>query len=1190
MYLKRVEIQGFKSFADPVVINFKEGVTCIIGPNGSGKSNISDAMRWVLGEQSAKMLRGGRMEEIIFAGTESRRSKGMAEVTIVLDNAAGILPIDYSEVAIKRRLFRSGESEYFINNSQCRLRDIKELIVDTGIGVDGYSFIGQGRVDKIISDRPETRREIFEEAAGIIKYKSRRAEAQRKLDSAQTGLDRVSDIISDIESRIGGLKEESEKAREHATLSERYRGLEINITLKNIENLQEKNKELKAQYEEAAGRIESRRGSRTAADEELSALRRRDNELELSATDLRERIAGNTARTLSIQSDALLNEEKRRTAERDSERLAAETSSLTEKIAEAEARAKILSGSDTASGEKLIALKSELEEKLTLAQTAASEVAAASSAIEERRSLVFDLSRERSVKETELQGNEELASNFEDAKRRTEAELSAASEEIASLETARTDVSAGKETFEKQASELADSQQSLRGSYEAANREMSDARQALERIRIESEQLIARRKTIEEMESNYEGYTAGVGALMKAGLPGVTGAVAGLIEVSPGYETAIETALGPALQYVVCSDDASAKRAIAWLKENKAGRVTFLPLSSIVPRDRNGAASVGSAPGFDAFASDRIKYEAAYENVIAYLLGGVAIAKDLDSAVSLAKSGGRYRFVTKEGDVVNPSGSLTGGAYRNKTANLLERRAEISVLADKIATLAAAHDRSVKTVDDLAEKSKRYLEELQTVDRRIREKEAELAGAAGELKSIEYRLTEQKERKERRARELRNAEDDKARSAEMNNALRAEIEMLASRVSDLEAGAAGESAIYEEAVTAAALAQETVTGIRMKVAAADAERAAADENAARAESELLSLRRDLQTKRAELSEAQALRLSPDEGGDISEIIRGMEEEKREFETELESVLSERREVRQKIEEKEYALMGISEDLEREIEQRNAMEVELGRQDTRISNWKEKLFEEFELSYVHALDYRREDFVMSKAVSENREIKARLRELGEVNPGSIREYDETKERYDFLTEQRDDILGSMSDYHKIVGDMDKISKERFCESFDAVACNFDETFKLLFGGGKGEVRLEDENDPLESGIIISVRPPGKTSLVNIDSYSGGEKSMVAIALMFAILKAKPSPFCILDEIDAALDETNIHRFANYITGFKETQFTLVTHQRSTMEYADALFGVTMQEQGITTILSLLLGDQSTEDFADALGEN
>ncbi|MDR1495763.1 MAG: chromosome segregation protein SMC, partial [Clostridiales Family XIII bacterium] len=750
MYLKRVELQGFKSFADPITIDFKDGVTCIIGPNGSGKSNISDAMRWALGEQSAKMLRGGRMEEIIFAGTESRRPKGMAEVTLVLDNSTGILPIDYSEVAIRRRLFRSGESEYFINNNQCRLRDVKELIMDTGIGVDGYSFIGQGRVDKIVSDKPETRREVFEEAAGIIKYKGRKAEAQRKLDSAQTGLDRVGDIIADIESRIGGLKEESEKAKEHVGLSERYRELEINITLKNIESLQEKNKELKAQYDEAAAKIEERRCSRSAVDEELSSLRRRDGELELSATDIRERVAYNTTRALSLRSDALLSTEKRRTAERDEGRLKAEIEALESKKAEAEESSRLFGGADVESAAKLSELKSELDERLALARTAAAETAAATAAIEERRSEVFDLSRERSIKETELANNLELSSNFDEWKRRIEADIESVAGEISGLESSLAEISAGKEAFEREVSALTEHRRSLRGSYEDADRRMSETRRELERLRIETEQLTARRKTIEEMESNYEGYNAGVGALMKAGLSGVIGVVAELIDAAPGYETAIETALGPALQYVVCVDDASAKKSIAWLKENRAGRVTFLPLASIASRaGKAGAKTLPSSEGFDAFAIERVTYDSRYEKVMSYLLGGVAIARDIGSAVALSKSIGGFRFVTKEGDVVNPSGLITGGAYRNKTANLLERRAEIGTLSKRTNRLAEEHAAKAKEVDHFAEEGARYLGELQRTDELVREKEAELAGAVGELNLIASRLSERLERRER---------------------------------------------------------------------------------------------------------------------------------------------------------------------------------------------------------------------------------------------------------------------------------------------------------------------------------------------------------------------------------------------------------------------------------------------------------
>jgi chromosome segregation protein len=476
---------------------------------------------------------------------------------------------------------------------------------------------------------------------------------------------------------------------------------------------------------------------------------------------------------------------------------------------------------------------------------------------------------------------------------------------------------------------------------------------------------------------------------------------------------------------------------------------------------------------------------------------------------------------------------------------------------------------------------------LQQADKDNRDKTARLADIAGELKSLYYRRNEMDERRERRVRDLNTAEGDRERSGEMNDALRGEIDTITCKIAALEKEALNDNTVIGAARIEAEHAAEAVTEVRLRVAAAGAEQTAAADNAARAESGLLALKREHETKESELGDIFAIEKSAPEQDDLKALALKLEAEKQVYETKLGTVISERKDVQGRIEENEYALTGVSNDIEREAERKNAMEVEIGRQETRLANWKDKLFDEFELSYMHALDFKKEGFVMSTAVKENREIKENLRNLGEVNPGAIRDYEETSTRYDFLTEQRDDILSSMSDYHKIVADMDKISKEKFRGCFDDVVTNFDETFKLLFGGGKGELRLEDENDPLESGIIISVRPPGKTGLVNIDSYSGGEKSMIAIALMFAILKAKPSPFCILDEIDAALDETNIHRFANYIVDFNETQFALVTHQRSTMEYADALFGVTMQEQGVTSILSLLLGEKQTEEFASQL---
>ncbi|MDR0817812.1 MAG: chromosome segregation protein SMC [Clostridiales Family XIII bacterium] len=1188
MYLKRIEISGFKSFAEPVNIDFKEGVTCIIGPNGSGKSNISDAMRWVLGEQSAKTLRGGKMEEIIFAGTELRRPKGMAEVTLVFDNTANILPIEYNEVAIKRRLFRSGESEYFINNNQCRLKDIRELIMDTGIGVDGYSFIGQGRVDKMVSDKPEARREIFEEAAGIIKYKGRKAEAQRKLDSAQSNLDRMNDIIVDIESRIGGLKNESEKAKAHAELSARYRELEINITLKNIETAREKNKTLKAQLEEAGNSIESKRAKRVASEESLSALRKRDSELETAGTALRQQIAENTERSLNIRSDALLGEEKRRTMDRDKKRLSDEIASLSARIAEEEARASGIASEKDVTDRELAALNAELADKLAAAAGSAAAVTELSSQVDERRSAVFDLAREKSVKETELQGNIDLMSNFDEAKLRLQDEIDDTASEVLRLEKEIADAEGVKAASEDEIRAITDNQDSIRANYERATSEAGESRQTLERLRIETEQLSSRKKTIEEMEANYEGYNAGVRALMKQDIPGIHGVVAELMTVDKGYETAIETALGATLQNIICEDDAAAKRGIAWLKENRAGRLTFLPVTSIRPRNKYADEQAEQTAGFDAYATDRVHHDDKYRDIFDYLLGGVIIASELDSAITMSKKNREgYRYVTLQGEIVTPAGALTGGAYKNKSASLLERRGGISELEQSIARLISESEHRETLLEELNLKSRGYIVELQQADKDSRDKTAELADIAGELKSLYYRLNEMNERRDRRLRELITAEGDRERSGEMNDALRREIEAIGEKIAALEAEAQNDNDAIGAARIEAEHMAEAVTEVRLRVAAAGAEQTAAADNAARAEAGLLTLKREQASKQSELGDILAVEQAVPEQDDLNALAQKLEAEKQTYEARLETVVAQRRDVRERIEENEYALTGVSGDIEREAEQKNAMEVEIGRQETRLANWKDKLFDEFELSYMHALDFKKDGFVMSTAVKENREIKEKLRNLGEVNPGAIRDYEETSTRYEFLTEQQGDILSSMADYNKIVTDMDKISKEKFKLCFDDVVTNFDETFKLLFGGGKGELRLEDENDPLESGIIISVRPPGKTGLVNIDSYSGGEKSMIAIALMFAILKAKPSPFCILDEIDAALDETNIHRFANYVVGFKDTQFALVTHQRSTMEYADALFGVTMQEQGVTSILSLLLGEKQTEDFASQL---
>ena len=1189
MYLKRIDIQGFKSFADPVSIEFKDGVTCIVGPNGSGKSNISDAMRWVLGEQSARTLRGGKMEEIIFAGTDSRRAKGMAEVTLVLDNTSGILEIDYTEVALKRRLFRSGESEYFINDNQCRLRDIRELIMDTGIGVDGYSFIGQGRVDKIVSDKPESRREVFEEAAGIIKYKSKRAEAERKLESAGTNLDRLGDLIFDIESRIDGLREESEKAKEHQVLSKRYRELEINITLKNIENLQAKNRELATQFEEAGTRLEVLRGERVETEAKLGALRMRDTELELRATELREKLAGNQTRTMSIAGQAALSEERLKSIEKDRLRLEEEISSLTERVSERAAAVAEFETVHAGLAEELERMAPELAQMLADAAAKEGEYSEKALRIDELKAELFELSRERLAKEAELASSEGLAANFGDTESSIKSELASSGTERATL-AERVEALAKEESAKTaEVGALEKQGEAMRAKYSENEKTLADNRLDMDAIKLEAEKKASRQKTIEEMESNYEGYAQGVRALMQAKIPGVHGVVTELMKAESGFETAIETALAAATQNIVTENESDAKKAIDYLKQNRAGRLTFLPVKTIRSNAFDYEPELERMRGFAGYATDRISFDEKYEEVFLYLLGRTIVADTLDDAIAIsAKNDTGWRIVTKEGEVISPAGALTGGAYKNKTANLLERRNEIDTLKAEIAGLVKKERELSESWEKLALENQSLIVEIRENDAGRRESETVLIRAQEERKSAEYMLTDMDKRLEKRQVELEGIAKDRESSAGLISGLRDAIEQLAVRTKEVSEAIESEISSLAPTKESSDLAQGAATELRLKAVEAGRDKENADQRLKAMKADLAEESQRLENLQRELVELGGF--SPElSDAEATEELAALSEAREALEADLETTISERTNIRSQIEDKEMMFDQSLERIEAQISSRNGMEVELGRQETRLTTWKEKLFDEFELSYVHALEHKKEDFVMSTAMKENREVKERLKEIGEVNPGSIKEYEETNERYTFLTAQRDDVVASMKDFQDIVRDMDKISKEKFRETFENVSETFSETFSLLFGGGKGEVLLEDESDPLESGIDIRISPPGKTNLASIDSYSGGEKSMIAIALLFSILRAKPTPFCMLDEIDAALDESNIHRFANYVRGFGGTQFTLVTHQRSTMEYADILFGVTMQEQGVTSVLSLNLGDAETEAFAETLSE-
>lgn len=701
MYFKRLEMHGFKSFADPVVIEFHEGITCVVGPNGSGKSNISDAIRWVLGEQSPKALRGGKMEEVIFAGTASRKSRGMAEVVLVIDNSSGILNVDYNEVAITRRMYRSGESEYLINNNPCRLRDIRELIMDTGIGVDGYSLIGQGKIADIVSTKPESRREIFEEAAGVVMYKNKRSDAEKKLESTSANLERVDDIVSEIESRIGQLKDDSEKAKEFVELRDKYKDLEINLILRNIANL-EKNSDIYktdiAGFEAEISKVKEESEKLINRYEELTSRREL---LDRLSDETRDKIMDAVQRINSAISEGKLSEQRLVGIENESNIINSDIVSINErKLAEEEMLTNVSDDFDYLSKE-LESASLKLNEKIARYNELASQQAEKLAEADDGKRKVFELHNRVSASESESKGYENLKKTL---LRRRE-ELEALRDENSEADRQISDSLSGNlqeiEESENKAEKLRAKLSELETSIAKTSQNIKDKEEQLARERLEAGRIQTRLHTIEEMESNYEGYNLGVRSLMKKNLSGIRGVTAELMEVPKGYELAVETAMGASLQNVICESDDDAKRAVKFLKENRVGRITFLPITSIRAGKQSINDKIKDDKGFVGMAVDIVKFDKELANIYSYLLGRVAIVKDMDSAIRLSKISQGLRFVTPEGEIVNASGAITGGAYKNKSANLLERKAEIGDLEKGLKAYNLSIDKMIEELSKL---------------------------------------------------------------------------------------------------------------------------------------------------------------------------------------------------------------------------------------------------------------------------------------------------------------------------------------------------------------------------------------------------------------------------------------------------------------------------------------------------------
>lgn len=1172
-------MQGFKSFADPVNIELNDGVTCIIGPNGSGKSNISDALRWVLGEQSSRQLRGSKMQDVIFAGTATRKPKGMAEVTLVIDNSAGILPLEYNEIAVTRRMYRSGESEYLINGNPCRLRDIRELFMDTGIGVEGYSIIGQGKIADIVSSKPESRREIFEEAAGVVLYKTRKNEAENKLKAAVIDLDRVRDIIGEIEGRIDGLKEDSEKAEEYLELKSRYKTLGINIILYNLDKLESDVKVEKEELESLRNAIEETSASLKVMDEQIESTRLADAELNEQYAEANAKLLATIDELGVITSGGKINHERLINIEKELERIDLELASAGEKLSAEKEELARLEENEKVVNSEVDEVRAALDKAVMEYNDHSRKSTEISLATEKLKDEIMNLRNQNvqrraeintlsSYKNTLSERKESLTDEYEGRDRTESDNRARLSDLTAALEEKEGILEKSKAHLDKVSNNII-----------SASENIQRFAGEIDEISHKSSVAVSRKNTIAEMEANYEGYNNTVRTLMQRNQQGIIGTVSDIIDVPAEYITAVETALGAALQHIVCTDDAAAKSAINWLKSSKSGRATFLPIES-VRADRLGLdSSIKSAKGFVGIASEMVDTNSKYREIVDYLLCRVIIAGNMDDAVAISKKHiGGYRIVTLEGEVINAFGAITGGRFANKSANLLDRKKEIGTLSAQI----DEYRRQIEELSNKKEQEEKNRETLRSERDELRLDigtfEIEFNVLKSDIEHAESMVRADEGAAERYKHEMESIAADLERADKMIEDYNAKIETAEKEISRAETEAERLMAEAEEISPLIEEDNERIVALKIKIGENEARVLSGNEMIERVKDSIADIETSIEENSVEkydLSRQKELLTNTGaESGDKEKSLREAKEELEKSIEELSASIEANKDKNEKLLTNQRESRNRLEEIKDESYK---LDIKIARSETLSETQKEKLWDEFEVSYAEAKDMRSEDFAITAGNRESREIRLRLAELGEVNVGSIEEYKAVSKRYEFMTAQEADITKAMDELNEIISNMDKTIKTKFKENFDKVVVNFEESFRELFGGGYAEIRLEDESKPLESGIEITAQPPGK-KLKNINLLSGGEKTLTAIALMFAVLKAKPTPFVILDEVEAALDEVNIERFSDYLKKFENIQFALITHQKATMEHADVLYGVTMPEQGISRMLSLRLGDE------------
>lgn len=1177
MLLKSLELQGFKSFADKTTLTFGQGVTAVVGPNGSGKSNISDAVRWVLGEQSSRQLRGARMEDVVFVGTSTRKAKGFAEVSLTIDNADRSLNFDSDDVRVTRRYYRSGESDYLLNGAAVRLKDVHELFMDTGLGRDGYSIIGQGKIADIVGSKSDERREIFEEAAGISKYRYRKIEAERRLSAAEENLVRLLDILKELEGRVEPLKEQAAKAERFLTLSGEKKVLEIGIWVKSLS----KAKEVLLEQEH---KLLSARSQHEGVEETLSDIEREIEEVQIESGRLAAAIDEVRRSVSSLEEQAVRTEGEGNVLKNTVEHNLASIQRIEGEIA-----------ASSQSGEELRGQMAEYEEKMKKGEQAAAEKTARLNECTVRMQELLEqnlghseqmdrLSKELSVltqkdadvRITSITARSELESIEARQKTLDESQQAATLTKDALLREL-TEIQDGLKELGGHMESLQNAAKGYQIRLESRQKRLDGQRQLADKLSLDANEMHRRAKLLEDLERNLEGFAYSVKNVMKqashGALRGILGPVSRLITVPGEYAQAIETALGGAMQNIVTEDENAAKAAIAYLKRGDGGRATFLPVTS-VKGNRLYEKGLDDCYGFVGIAAGLVEYNPKFEGIVASLLGRVAVAEDLDCAIAIAKRYSyKFRVVTLDGQVVNAGGSLTGGSH-TKNAGLLGRRSEIEKIKGQAKELegqaAAARQKQQIFAEELAAS------------------QAELSGVKGEIATAQEDHIRFEAEQKRVESQLLTAEQN-LRSMEVQHSLltekKAELTAALENVGKDAADIAAKKEKVQEELAALTGGREDLDRRREQLSAKSETlrlellAVEKDVEAARESVRQLQERRSGQARHAqelERQKAEFLQKNEQLTQDITQRLqsaRALREQAARAENDI----------REKTEQREGCSRRFQE-LRGQEKERSDERERLGRELARLEERKaasqkdydeiiKKLWDEYELTRREAEETAAPVEDLPKAQRRLNEIKNAIRSLGSVNVSAIEEYQEVSERYTFLKAQVEDVEHARDELYRLIKELTGKMHELFLDRFAKINGEFGQIFTELFGGGKAQLTLTDPEDVLTSGIEISVQPPGKI-ITHLDSLSGGEKALVAISLYFAILRVSPSPFCVLDEIEAALDDVNVSRFASYLRRMSgNTQFIAITHRRGTMEEADVLYGVTMQEEGVSKLLEL-----------------